>query len=61
MPSIYRPRVFSSWWVWSGGWDPGTPGDSCYGTYRTLAAAATRDSETKSGFILHLFKDATLI
>lgn len=41
------PRLSSSWWVCWGGWDPGTPGDSCYGTYRTLAAAAT-ETEAKS-------------
>lgn len=34
------PRFSSSWWVWLGSWDPGTLGDSCCGTCRTLAAAA---------------------
>lgn len=58
---VYRPRFFSSWWVWSGGWDPGTPGDSCYGTCRTLAAAATKNGEIKWGFMLRLFNDETLI
>lgn len=58
--SMYRPRLASSWWVWSGGWGPGTPGDSCYGTYRTLAAAATRDGDTKSGFILDSWENMQL-
>lgn len=35
------PKLYSSWWVWWGSWDPGTPGDSYYGTYHILAAAAT--------------------
>lgn len=50
------PRFSSSWWVWLGSWDPGTLGDSCCGTCRTLAAAAAGREVEKSDKMLFVYR-----
>lgn len=50
------PRFSSSWWVWLGSWDPGTLGDSCCGTCRTLAAAAAGREVEKSEKMLFVYR-----
>lgn len=38
-PKEILPKLSFSWWVLLGSLGPGTPGDSCFGTYCTPAAA----------------------